>query len=417
MKEKISQLTEWLLVAFAFAIPVSTALDSILLLMLLLLWVLGGDYRLKIITIRSNPVAMASLIMLGIMMVGLTYGVWDKHTLSNTARFLVLPLLLSLFTHHTNRNAILGGFLAAMVLALVLSYFVWSGIIPSDPMLRRIGTPDNPFVFHRHIVYSIFMAYAAFCFVVLGKFEEKPFRKSLFFVLSLLMMGNVLILVDGKTGHVILMILLAYVSWAFFRWRAIIIGTLMIAVLVYAAYSIFPKAAFIQWINPVARVLSQWQPSARQEIPISPHPSNVGIVSHDVSTGLRMEFYYNSSQIFLQNPIFGVGTGRFPETYAKQVSGTGQVATDNPHNQYLLIGVETGIIGILALLYLFFTQWRNSRVLCDKERFLAQGMLLTIMTACIFNSSLADHPESTLYLLMSALFFSQTGVPIDKKFY
>jgi hypothetical protein len=42
-------------------------------------------------------------------------------------------------------------------------------------------------------------------------------------------------------------------------------------------------------------------------------------------------------------------------------------------------------------------------------------MLLTIIISCFFNSSLADHAESTFYLLMSALFFSTTEVPIDEK--
>ena len=411
LKEKISQLTEWLLVAFAFAIPISTALDSILLLILLLLWVLGGDYRLKFSRIFSNPVSMASLILFGVMMVGFTYGVMNKSALSDTARFLVLPILLSLFTRQTNRNVILGGFLSATVLALLFSYLLWSEIFPSNIMikeglsLRFLGKPDDPFVFHRHIVYSIFMSYAAFCFIVLGKFEEKPFRKSLFFLLSLLMIGNILILVQGKTGQVILLILLGYLSWAFFRWRGVVIGTVTITILVGTSYFIFPKATSLQWISPVARVISQWQSAVRHEIP---PPSTVRKVRHDLSTVLRMDFYYNSSQIFLQNPIFGVGTGGFPEAYAKQVSGTGQVRTVNPHNQYLLVGVETGMIGILALLYLFFTQWRHSLILCDKKRLLAQGMLLTIIISCLFNSSLADHSESTFYLLMSALFFSQT---------
>jgi len=421
LKVKFPKVTEWLLVAFAFAIPISTGLDSILLLMLLLLWVLGGDFRSKVLEVRSNPIAIASLILFGVMMMGLTYGVWDKNTFSNSTRFLVLPILMSMFTHHTNRNAILGGFLSATVLALVLSYFVWSEVFPLHTMIQQgglsprvIGPPDDPFVFHRHIVYSIFMAYAAFCFVVLGKFEEKPFRKGLYFLLSLLMMGNILILVQGKTGQVILLVLLAYLSWDFLRWRGVVIGTVTITILVGASYFIFPKATFLQWINPVARVISQWQPDVRHEIP---PPSTVRKVRHDLSTVLRMDFYYNSSQIFLQNPIFGVGTGGFPEAYAKQISGTGQVSTVNPHNQYLLIGVETGMIGILVLLYLFFTQWRQSLMLCDKKRLLAQGMLLTIIISCFFNSSLADHSESTFYLLMSALFFSKMKGPIDEKSY
>jgi O-antigen ligase len=420
MKEKISQLTEWLLIIFAFAIPISTALTTILLFMLLFLWVLGGDYRLKTLKIRSNPVAIASLIMFGVMMVGLTYGVLDRDALSNSARFIILPVLLSLFINHTNRNAILGAFLSAMVLALVLSYFVWSDVIPTQTIIRQkwlssrsLGGPDNPFVFQRHIVYSVFMAYAAFCFVVLGKFEERPFRKSLFFLLSLLMMGNILILVQGKTGQVILLILLVYLSWAFLRWRGVIIGTLIIAISVCAVYFIFPKTTFSKWINPVARVIYQWQSAERHEIPSTYNP--VIKDNQELSAIYRMEYYYNSCQIILQNPIFGVGTGEFTDAYAKQVSGTRQDRTDNPHNQYLLVGVETGIIGILALLYLLFSQWRFTRMLCDKKRILAQGMLLTIIISCFFNSSLADHAESTFYLLMSALFFSTTEVPIDEK--
>ena len=76
------------------------------------------------------------------------------------------------------------------------------------------------------------------------------------------------------------------------------------------------------------------------------------------SVGLRLEFLQNTLEIIGANPVLGVGTGGFGKAYADRFDGTGAPATQNPHNEILLMMVQFGIAGFVLLAGLFVTQWR-----------------------------------------------------------
>jgi O-antigen ligase len=125
------------------------------------------------------------------------------------------------------------------------------------------------------------------------------------------------------------------------------------------------------------------------------------------AVGLRMEFYRNSLAIVRDHPLAGVGTGGFPQAYAQRARGTGMVPTHNPHNEYLLIAVQTGVIGLLLLLNLFWQQWRLApRLAAPLETHVARGLVLTIAAGCLFNSMLLDHTEGLLFAWLTGLLYA-----------
>ncbi len=103
----------------------------------------------------------------------------------------------------------------------------------------------------------------------------------------------------------------------------------------------------------------------------------------------------------------GVGTGGFEAAYAEQVRGSAPLITHNPHNEYLLISVQVGVLGLVLLLYLMYTQWQGSKNLPSLyERQGARGLMVTLAVSCLFNSSLYDHTEGVFFAFMNAIFFS-----------
>ena len=88
------------------------------------------------------------------------------------------------------------------------------------------------------------------------------------------------------------------------------------------------------------------------------------------------------------------------------MQGTTLEATVNPHNEYLLIAAQTGMIGLAALLYLFYTQWRLAARLEPFYRDLARGLVITFAIGCLFNSLLLDHTEGLLFAWMTGLCFA-----------
>jgi O-antigen ligase len=72
------------------------------------------------------------------------------------------------------------------------------------------------------------------------------------------------------------------------------------------------------------------------------------------SVGARLEFYSLSKDMFVDNSFFGVGFGAWT-LYAKGLHRY-------PHNLFLEIGSETGLIGLVLLLALLWSLKRNSKV-------------------------------------------------------
>ena len=71
------------------------------------------------------------------------------------------------------------------------------------------------------------------------------------------------------------------------------------------------------------------------------------------SVGQRLIFWKNTIDMLPQYFVFGVGTGGFQAAYTKQVldkTGLDALITQDPHNQYLKILIEQGVIGLLLYL-------------------------------------------------------------------
>jgi O-antigen ligase len=110
--------------------------------------------------------------------------------------------------------------------------------------------------------------------------------------------------------------------------------------------------------------------------------------------------------VIADQPILGVGTGGFAAAYAKKVEGTGKVATQNPHNEFLLMWAQLGIAGLALLIWLFWWQWRLAADLPTRlESELARGLVVTMVIGCMFNSLLLDHTEGLFYAWLTGVLY------------
>jgi len=388
---KAGELAKWTAVLIGTSLPLSTTLDGILLGLMVVLWLLGGNFRVKFTIIRKNPVALAALVMCGITVLGLFYGHVDKETLSDVKAFLLIPLLITLFQEERFRRYAWWGFLASMALTLVLSYLIFFHLLPgiqADKMLQdRPGT-----VLVGSIAQNFLMAFTTFLLATKARFAETRFLKAMFAFFSLLAAINVLFMVPSRTGQVVLVVLMGFYLFEWLRWKGVIVASLMIVLVAGVLYGM-PTAAVHIRMSQAFQEYGEWQPD---------HAARI-----DSSTGVRMEFYHNSLKIIRENLLFGVGTGGFAGAYQRQVRNSPMVATDNPHNQYFLTAIELGLIGLGMLLILFVIQWRMAaRLPLGQERVVAHAMLLAIITGCLFNSFLSDHAEGLFYVWATGILFA-----------
>lgn len=123
----------------------------------------------------------------------------------------------------------------------------------------------------------------------------------------------------------------------------------------------------------------------------------------DVSSG-RSRLYAWAVQLFLRNPIFGIGWGKYRTTV---VGNATLVKALDTHNVYLQLLCETGIIGFIVFTTLFILSWvmtKNAYCSCFYEK----NAELYKWRPALFFSFLFQ----TYFLL-----FSLTGNPLYDQFY
>lgn len=395
-------IARWAAVAMGFSIPISVALDSLLALVILLACLLTIGYRGKHAlslpkrsdAIRANPVAWLAIALFFFYLIGCAYSIGNQEDmltgLGKAARLMFIPLLLIVFQDDDTRRRAWCGFIGAMLLTLVLSYLLWLGLLPKWEVIR--GDAANPTIFKLHITHNLFMAFTAFVCAVQARYAATPYRRGIWIALALLAAFNVLFMVQGRTGHLVLLALLIYIGIVWLRWKGVAIALAAIAVLAALAYAL-PSSSLHQRAVLAYHEFSAAQPDVA--------------ATTDSSIGQRIEFYRNTLEIVRQRPLLGAGTGSFRQAYAEQVRDTGRLATHNPHNEYLMVAAQLGLAGLLLLLALFAVQWRVAALLPSmREQMLAHGMVLSIVTASAVSSTLIDHAEGWFYVWMSGLLFA-----------
>jgi O-antigen ligase len=113
------------------------------------------------------------------------------------------------------------------------------------------------------------------------------------------------------------------------------------------------------------------------------------------SSGFRLNAWKRSLQAMIQAPLSGHGVGSWTESVkrlegesSQKVFGDGNAS--NPHQEYLLWGVELGFGGVVLLLAYFACVVRDSFGFVQPIMRATISVTVAAAIACLFNSSLYD---------------------------
>ena len=381
------------MIALGLSIPISVALDNILIGLIAILWLLSGNWRGKAATVRQNPVAVAALVLFGLLVVGVTYGNGNTGVLMKYIDLLLIPVFLAFFQDAKTRERALLAFCIAAVASVVVSHLAYLNLLSHSSLLPREAY--YPIGFKGSITHSLIVAFAAYLFALYAREERNRTYRVGYIALALAAAHNVVFMGWGRTAYLVLALLFLYFFVVTLGRRGLAAFCGLAAAIFATAY--IGSATFQQRINDFIQQFKGWQP---------------GVPSDD-SVGERFEFFVNSLRLIRDHPLFGSGTGSFPAEYARIVADQNMLATVNPHNEYLLIAVQIGLIGLASLIYLFYRQWRYAGELAPLfYRDLARGLVLTFVVGCLFNSLLLDHTEGLLFAWMTALVFAAPAKPL-----
>ena len=124
--------------------------------------------------------------------------------------------------------------------------------------------------------------------------------------------------------------------------------------------------------------------------------------------GQRITFAVNSWEVIKENPIIGVGTGDFPSEYKKinDIKSIWMVPTTNPHNMYVLIAMQFGLVGIVSMLSIFYYQIKLS--FNSKNRLMKDlGIALPLMFLVIMwsDSYILGHFTTLVFVFFSSFLY------------
>jgi len=379
LRRRCDEASRWMAVATAFSLAVSTALCTVTMVLFLAFWIASGGYRAKLARIRAQPIALWSLALLLMLNLGVVYSSASLDQALDTLRsyreLLYIPLLLTVFNEEQWQRRGYYAFLVAMALTLILSYCKLFGWPP-------LGPPKEAYtVFKGRIAHGLLMAYAIYLWA--EHFMQQGRWRWLWGILAALGLVNLLLMIGGRTGHFVFFALIVLFMYRHWRWQGLLASGLVVVGLALAASytsDIF-RARMGAMVNdlkwPEAKVIT--------------------------SGRVRLEFYSNTLGLIMRHPVLGGGTGSFIPEYAELAKEKALYPTDNPHNEFLLITTQVGLLGLVLLLMLGYRQWRMSYGLRPEYVAAAQGLVVTMAVGSLFNSLLLDFTEGHFYALLTGI--------------
>ncbi len=384
---------QYLAVALGFAIPISTAATNALAVLIVLALLLAGDYRRHVNMVWHNPIGQAALFLFGLMVFSLLYTevttARAMQGLNEGVNLVVLLFLLPLFAGADKwRRYAISAFFVAIVLTLLLSFLLYFNI--ELYKLYDVRKPGDYVVFKSHIKQSVLMAFAAYL-AVHYTLTQRGVWRWLALLLAVFCLHNIFFMMHGRTGYVVVASLILLLLFQLQRWRGLIAAALLVLLASSALYGM--SAKFQGRVNEVITELQHFEMRDYKKDRRAP--------GETISVNLRLQWYLNSLTLWLDNPVFGSGVGSYETVHNALAQKNNSTPTKNPHNEYLLQLVQLGLLGLSALLYLFYAVWRYGST--QQYAFLAQGLVVTIMVGSLFNSLLRDFTEGFLFVYFAAL--------------
>lgn len=344
---------------------------------------------------RSNPVAGFNILFFLCLLIATFWGLAPYiERFEFAAKYidmLYVSILLPYFFGARERYRAFIGFIAGGVTVLVLSYSLALGLIPLKwfPLTQA----DNAVVFKLHITYGWMMSCLVFsCLVISFRLSSK--NRLLSWLLGLIAAAatyNLLFMIQGRTGYFSMGILIGYLAFNYYRshlnLNTFLFGLMAVAVLI--CITVLTDNPLKNRLSIAQTELSEWNKNKGSE----------------TSIGLRLDFYSNTWDIIKKHPLLGVGTGSLGAAYQERIAGSQMIHTKNPHNEYLLMTAQLGLLGFLLIVGLFITIWRSAKHLPQLEMTLARGLLLAFSSGCLFNSFLLDNTEGLFFAWACAVLF------------
>ena len=386
----------YVLLMFAFMMPLSRATNSLFIAVLILLLILQGNYKKHFEILKKSSFAIVIFAFILFTIVSL---LWTQNFDVGLNAKMLYVYWIAIFAIGLNVKKehifpIITAFVFGMVLSEVLSY----GMFFELWTIKGHGK-EYPSPFMMHIDYSIFLAFTAV--ILLNRLLSARYTKKekwiiLFFFLTI--SGN-LFINDGRTGQ------LAFVAGIFAT--------------VFIHYKLTLKSIFLSLFLIIVIFTSAYNLSDKFHSRIQAAQNDIAMINKgqlNSSWGMRIAMYRVAADIFKENPIIGVGVGDFrdaaTEALVKNDHGFHKDVIEfipeyHFHSQYLNVLVQGGFIGLLLLLLVFY-QFSRLTISNPELKELSVLIIILFLVGFIPEPLLMKQFTNVLFILFAGLFLGSS---------
>ena len=384
------KLLYWAFVGVFFSIPIGISPALICGVMALLLWVLSGTvFRVRFFFRESWFWPLVAFVML--QWIGLLYtpdlsGFGIRYA-GKTYYWLFCLAIASLAFQLYRPEKFIYAFLAGLGINAVVGLAQLTGII----------APNQGWYSGFTRGFSSLSAFLVLGILMGSFYLRNPNQKTKRWGLLLLLIvyfGHLIIL-ESRTGYLTLVLLSPLLVKNLFK-RLNLLKAFLVCLLISGTILFSPIAR-----NRVDLAIEQLKYHLNAE------PDKAWGREYTVHQD-RFYFWYGAVEIFLENPILGIGTGGYPTVLKERRNPSDPVIAD-PHNNLLYMAVSFGIVGILVFVWFFWELLRNA----IKQRDTIPGYFilctaLVLLVNGLLNTTILD--AGPLFLLSVAVGL-QRGLP------
>lgn len=290
------------------------------------------------------------------------------------SKLLEIVLLIGLIRTAAEARVAITAFAIGQAFMLLSSWLMVVGV--DVPWHAHAPTPYV--VFSTYLDQSIMFATSASVFWHLRR--EKMWAPAIGAIGAALAIASTLLVLEGRSGYLVALAAMALaIMWAVprrLRLAAFVVTPIVILTVVTMG------SAQVQ--ERIGKIVSESQNFARtQKVEVGD------------SSGWRLNAWYRSIQAIIDEPLHGHGVGAW--TFAvKRMEGNiqsptfGEGTQSNPHQEFLLWGVELGVGGLLLFISSLVCMARDALRFPRPVKRATLAVLVAIAIACLFNSALYD---------------------------
>jgi len=387
------KFTQWIVIGLTIALFFSAPAVNMLEGLLIISVISSKTLRNRLIQTLYSPICITALLFYVVIIVAAIYSIAPPNEawgmVNGWRKIIILPFAYVTLFKIESKDLVIKTFLITSIFCLI-----WSFLSYNLPNIFFYTTSAGIIV-KNHATQGMFFGIAMLiCLLKASNLKIFRIKSTALYLTGLIFFINILTVTHGRSGYVITFICL--ISFLIYQTQNL---SLKKRILLLITSTILATSLFATAEKSRNRILEGIQEMTQPRSSEDPG-----------SMGVRTYWWKHSIEMIQKNPILGIGTGAFAvglESEIKDLTGPAATKTNDPHNQFLKILVEQGVIGFLALVAVIFSAFISKNV-SQPYRMIALTVLIGWCATSLANSHFSTfHEGHFIWFWLGAMLASE----------